>query len=162
MITTQEYKMCSSHLALTSPTSTQKMLPALSIDEKVQNFESLIESQLDLKTLAEMDGLETAMRGLNSFWWRWSSRYCSSHGKLDVSGEESCPYKEGEFIIGLFTSGNPGEVTSTSRDMVTADFLAPLRQSSEKSILEEIIRRSSRNIWNSQKLCLTNSTCFVL
>ena len=39
----------------------------LSIDEKVQNFESLIESQLDLKTLAEMDDLETAMRGLNSF-----------------------------------------------------------------------------------------------
>ena len=86
----------------------------LSIDEKVQNFESLIESQLDLKTLAEMDDLETAMRGLNSFWWRWSSRYCSSHGKLDVSGEESCLYKEGEFIIGLFTSGTPGEVTSTS------------------------------------------------
>ena len=137
----------------------------LSIDEKVQNFESLIESQLDLKTLAEMDDLETAMRGLNSFWWRWSSRYCSSHGKLDVSGEESCLYKEGEFIIGLFTSGTPGEVTSTSSWFPVWLQLISLHLwdlSSEKSILEEIIRRSRRNIWNSQKLCLTNLTCFVL
>ena len=34
----------------------------LSIDEKLQNLESLIESQLDFKTLAEMDDLETAIR----------------------------------------------------------------------------------------------------
>ena len=56
--------------------------------------------------------------------------------ELDVSGEESCLYKEGEFIIGLFTSGiYSGEVTGTSGDMVTADFLVPanVRQSSEKS-----------------------------
>ena len=34
----------------------------LSIDEKVRNLESLIESQLDFTTLAEMEDLEGAIR----------------------------------------------------------------------------------------------------
>ena len=57
---------------------------------------------------------------------------------LNVSGdiEEDANFKEGEFIVGLFTSGiYPGEVTGISGDMVTADFLIPakVRQTNEQS-----------------------------
>ena len=87
----------------------------LSIDEKLQNLESLIESQLDFKTLAEMDDLETAIREDSTASDEDEAvDTVQAMEELDVSGEESCLYKEGEFIIGLFTSGTPGEVTSTS------------------------------------------------
>ena len=108
----------------------------LSIDEKVRNLESLIESQLYLRTLAEMEDLESAIREDSSSDDNAATDNVQAIEELNVSGEESCLYKEGEFIVGLFTSGiYPGEVTRTSGDMVTADFLIPanVRQSNEQS-----------------------------
>ena len=108
----------------------------LSIDEKVRNLESLIESQLDLRTLAEMEDLESAIREDSSSDDNAATDNVQAMEELNVSGEESCLYKEGEFIVGLFTSGiYPGEVTRTYGDMVTADFLIPanVRQSNEQS-----------------------------
>ena len=108
----------------------------LSIDEKVRNLESLIESQLDFTTLAEMEDLEGAIRE-DSEADGTAARNVQAMESLNVRSdiEEDTSFKEGEFIVGLFTSGiYPGEVTSISGEMVTADFLIPakIRQTNEQ------------------------------
>ena len=111
----------------------------LSIDEKVRNLESLIESQLDLTALAEMEDLESAIREDSNSDGTAAPDDIQAMEDLNVTSdgdEEDVSFmKEGEFIVGLFTSGiYPGEVTKISGDMVTADFLIPanIRKTNEK------------------------------
>ena len=100
----------------------------LSIEEKVQNLRSLISTQLDLKVLADMDDLESAIREEDGV----GADQNEDAEMIDVSS----PYQRGDFIVGLFTSGiYPGEVLSVVGDQVTADFLvaANIRQSTEEA-----------------------------
>ena len=90
----------------------------LSIDEKVINSESLSEGQLDFTTLAEMEDLEDAIRE-DSEADGTAAINVQAMDSLNVRSdtEEDTSFKEGEFIVGLFTSGiYPGEVTQASQE----------------------------------------------
>ena len=82
----------------------------------MQNLKSIISTQLDLKVLADMDGVGAGQN--------------EDAEMIDMSS----PYQRGDFIVGLTNGIYPGEVLNIVGDQVTADFLIPanIRQSTKK------------------------------
>ena len=107
----------------------------LSIDQKFRNLKSLIDSQLEFKTLADMTDLESAIMNtsitadhehaenedrtsLPTETTRTSSQ--------EISNKMDWPPKKDDYIYGLFEDGvSPGKVVSATADEVSADFLIP-------------------------------------
>ena len=108
----------------------------LSIQQKVRNLEQLIESQLDMKTMAEMSDLESAIRSSiteeitnpDVQQQPESQSEVDSHIESSRDIQQPMPQKMevGEFAVGMFTDGfYPGEITKIEEEHVTINFLIP-------------------------------------
>ena len=124
----------------------------LSVDQKVKNLESLIDSQLDFKVLADMGDLESAIIGSEkkevlvevqateedhtvndgeTSKKKEISKKKETSKKKESSAHSSTPSQElnaivGEFVLGLFDDGAyPGEVLSIAGDNITMSCLEP-------------------------------------
>ena len=94
----------------------------LTVKQKVQNLKSLIETQLDMKTLADMDDLEAAIREELA-----TTPASEQNPALSPDDEIVCntnpEFQKEEFIVGLFTTGiYPGEIVAIDDDYIAADF----------------------------------------
>ena len=111
----------------------------LTIEEKEKNLYSLINSQLDFKTLAEMSDLEQAILGgsrndqgipsdalcENTFPETQQSQNSISEPS---NNNDIWPPKVGEYVFGLFDDGiSPGEVKEVTADSVNIDILVPAK-----------------------------------
>ena len=92
----------------------------IGIMEKIQNLKSLLASQFDLATTAEMSDLDIAIReGTNV-------EKISTTPQVPLQ-DESSNIKVGEYHVGIFIDGfYPGEVVEIETDHITADFLKPV------------------------------------
>ena len=104
------------NIKTTCPLFKQK---SLTIKQKVQ---SLIETQVDMKTLADMDDLEAAIREELA-----TTPASEQNPALSPDDEIVCntnpEFQKEEFIVGLFTTGiYPGEIVAIDDDYIAADF----------------------------------------
>ena len=107
-------KLTLTNVKLSCPLFRQIKLP---LQEKIENLKILIESQLDMKVLADMNDLEDAIRGAEA----------STEMEKPMSSILPGSINVGEYVVGLFEDGfYPGEVLKIENGYVTADFLAPV------------------------------------
>ena len=120
-------KLTYTNIKTTCPLFKQK---GLTIKQKVRNLQSLIETQLDMKTLADMDDLEAAIReepATTPDSEQNPTLISDDDGDDDeMVCDKNTEFKKEEFIIGLFTTGiYPGEIVAIDDDYITADFFVP-------------------------------------
>ena len=109
----------------------------LSIVDTERNLKSLIDTQLEFRTMADMSDLESAIMGnvdvvdLNEIAEdiqpnisEDTASQSEKNRETEVRENDIWPLKKGQFIFGLFADGVcPGEVKEITEDTVNADFL---------------------------------------
>ena len=107
----------------------------LSVEQKVKNISSLIDSQLDLKALADMTDLESAINALNENApdeREEETQEIVHQEKESMKATQECkktndsdwPPKQGDFIIGAFEDGvYPGSVNHVDGEYANCDFM---------------------------------------
>ena len=109
----------------------------LSIVDKERNLKSLIDTQLEFRTMADMSDLESAIMGnvdvvdldeiaedIQPNISEDTASQSEKNRETEVQENDIWPPKKGQFIFGLFTDGVcPGEVKKITEDTVNADFL---------------------------------------
>ena len=99
----------------------------LAVGQKVKNLTSLIDSQLDLKALADVNDLESAIIASNES----SEINFMEVNEDDAQGQAlsidaSWPPRAGDYVIGAFVDGAyPGEVCSVNGGYANCDFMVP-------------------------------------
>ena len=130
----------------------------LSIQQKVKNIGSLISSQLDLKVLADMTDLESAIIATSEC--QQDTNFAELPPSADTGVQEQSTEDTdtqgpatteaeakdttslsldlpvpGEFILGAFEDrAYPGEVSSVIGDKITIDFLQAVRVNAKESL----------------------------
>ena len=134
----------------------------LSIKEKKKNLLSLISTQLEFKTQADMSDLEAAMKESNEIIVDEANQL-ETETNIDHSSDlETCdveekehlsefdsdiwPPKVGEMANGLFEDGVfPGEVIKVSNETVNMDILVPAK----------VPHMSDESLWKKPSACNT-------
>ena len=108
--------------------------------EKIQNLENLISSELDFKTMAEMEDLENAIKD------KQAQNLIIEKTETSTSfNDQENTFSVGEFVIGLFTDGfYPGEVVRLDENSVTVDFL-------QKTVLKQ--DKENLSLWKNPSEC---------